>query len=99
MRGVVENPRRRVRETPQHLGGRIVPRKVSLSMSGSRMAYGPPSASSSSRNCVSGGTSPDAVPHSGVIHHSFLRAAARNRVNSTWQCKMAHHFGLYHAQQ
>lgn len=62
-----------------HLKGRRVARKVSLSMSGSSTAYGPPSASSSSRNCVSGGTWRAVEPHSGVIHHSLQRAHARKR--------------------
>ena len=43
------------------------------------MAYGPPSSSSRRRNCVSGGMSGAPVPHSGVIHQSLHRAAARNR--------------------
>jgi len=63
--------------TKAHPGGRKVPRKVSRSMSGSMIAYGPPSWSSSNKNCVSGVRSRAPLPHSGVIHHSLQRAAAR----------------------
>ena len=63
-----------------HLKGRRVALKVLLSMSGNSTAYGPPSASSSSRNWVSGGICEAFEPHSGVIHHSLHRAHARNRL-------------------
>ena len=54
-----------------HCDGRSVARNRPESISGSSTAYGPPSASCSSRNCVSGGRSRAQLPHSGVI----LRAA------------------------
>ena len=49
-----------------HPGGRSVPRNLPESSKGSITAYGPLSASCSSRNCVSGGRSRAQVPHSGV---------------------------------
>lgn len=77
-----------------HPGGRRVPRNVSSSMSGRTMAYGPPSSSSSSRNCVSGGMSFARTPHSGVIHQSLHRAAARKRRHLS--CNTRWH--VYHCQ-
>ena len=62
-----------------HLGGLNVPLKVLLSISGSSTAYGPPSSTSTSRNCVSGGKSAAVLPHSGVIHHNLHLAHARHR--------------------
>ena len=62
-----------------HLGGLNVPLKVLLSMRGSSTAYGPPSSTSTSRNCVSGGKSAAVLHHSGVIHHNLHLAHARQR--------------------
>ena len=68
-----------------HLGGLNVPLKVLLSMRGSSTAYGPPSSTSTSKNCVSGGKSAAVLPHSGVIHHSLHLAHARHRFD--FSCK------------
>lgn len=93
-----QNSRTKMKGGPghAHLGFLKVPRKVLLSMSGSSAAYGPPSSSSSSRNWVSGGIDEASEPHSGVIHHNFLRAPARKRWNLTCGpdfpgCRPPHH--------
>ena len=49
-------------------------------MRGSSTAYGPPSFTSTSKNCVSGGRSAADLPHSGVIHQSLHLAHARQRL-------------------
>lgn len=53
-----------------HLAMRNVALNGPPEMRGSRMAYGPPAASSRSRNCVSGGTSLLCLPQEGIIHLS-----------------------------
>eukprot|EP00955_Chlamydomonas_euryale_P034449 349801-Chlamydomonas_euryale.AAC.14 len=68
---------------------RRVARK-SPSRSGSTKTYLPlPPLSSARRNCVSGGICSVLDRHSGVIHHSFLRAHTSMR--STCSCKHAGH--------
>lgn len=63
-----------------YLGGLRVPLNMLLSMRGSSTAYGPPSITSTSKNCVSGGRSAADLPHSGVIHQSLHLAHARQRL-------------------
>ena len=70
-----------------YLGGLRVPLKVLLSMRGSSTAYGPPSLTSTSKNCVSGGRSAADLPHSGVIHQSLHLAHARQRLECSCRQK------------
>ena len=49
------------------------------SIRGTKAAYGPPGLTSTSKNCVSGGSDEPLWPQTGVIHQSLALAPARKR--------------------